>query len=97
MFINFYTFSILKNHVNDNSAPNHPNNWLSNILPPATNAGNRIDSVENSSHNTPLHNSLMSPVKPVNLLPDLPAHQSSRRLTDKEQKDCDVIGTFLTI
>lgn len=36
----------------------------------------------------------MSPVKPVNLLPDMPVIQNSRRLTDKEQKDCDVIGRF---
>lgn len=34
----------------------------------------------------------MSPTKPVNLLPDVPINPSSRRLNDKEQKDCDIIG-----
>ncbi|XP_013112642.1 dynamin-1-like protein [Stomoxys calcitrans] len=81
-----------QNHINENST--HPNNWLSNILPPAPNS-NRIESIENSTNNTPQHNSLMSPVKPVNLLPDVPAHQSARRLTDKEQKDCDVIERLI--
>ncbi|XP_065355788.1 dynamin-1-like protein [Calliphora vicina] len=83
-----------QNHVNDNSAPSHPNNWLSNILPPA-HTNNRIESIENSNQNTPLHNAMVSPIKPVNLLPDLPAHQNSRRLTDKEQKDCDVIERLI--
>ncbi|XP_061388829.1 dynamin-1-like protein [Musca vetustissima] len=81
-------------HHNDVGEQNHigENNWLSNILPPAPNA---TQSMENSNHNTPLHNSLMSPVKPVNLLPDVPANQGSRRLTDKEQKDCDVIERLI--
>ncbi|XP_005179172.1 dynamin-1-like protein [Musca domestica] len=78
-----------QNHIGENAQ--HPNNWLSNILPPAPNT----QSMENSNHNTPLHNSLMSPVKPVNLLPDVPANQGSRRLTDKEQKDCDVIERLI--
>lgn len=34
----------------------------------------------------------MSPLKPVNLLPDVPINPSARKLTEKEQKDCDVIG-----
>ncbi|XP_023296459.2 dynamin-1-like protein [Lucilia cuprina] len=83
-----------QNHVNENSTPSHPNNWLSNILPPAP-TNNRIESIENSNQNTPLHNAVVSPVKPVNLLPDLPVHQNSRRLTDKEQKDCDVIERLI--
>lgn len=55
------------------------------------------ESLENSSQNTPVHhqNNLSSPMKAVNLLPDVPAQQSSRRLTDKEQKDCDVIGMMM--
>lgn len=83
-----------QNHVNDNPTPLHPNNWLSNILPPAP-ANNRVESIENSSQNTPIHNALPSPVKPVNLLPDLPVHHNARRLTDKEQKDCDVIERLI--
>jgi len=40
---------------------------------------------------------MVSPVKPVNLLPDVPANHNPRRLTDKEQKDCDVIGGLLVL
>lgn len=36
----------------------------------------------------------MSPMKPVNLLPDVPLNHNARKLTDKEQRDCDVIGRF---
>ncbi|KAI9586387.1 dynamin-1-like protein [Glossina fuscipes] len=83
--------SIEQNHVNE--TPLHPNNWLSNILPPHQNIPR--ESMESSNQNTPIHNTSSSPVKPVNLLPDVPATQSSRRLTDKEQKDCDVIERLI--
>lgn len=73
----------LHNHVGENST------WLSNILPPA-----RTESNESSQQSTPTH-SLMSPMKPVNLLPDVPSNATSRRLTDKEQKDCDVIERLI--
>jgi dynamin 1-like protein len=66
-------------------------NWLQNILPPAKPESASADS---SSSNTPTH-SVMSPMKPVNLLPDVPINTSSRRLTDKEQKDCDVIERLI--
>lgn len=63
--------------------------WLSNILPPA-----RVESSGSSQASTPTHN-IMSPMKPVNLLPDVPINTTSRRLTDKEQKDCDVIERLI--
>lgn len=75
------------NHVGENSS------WLSNILPPAP--ATRTESTESSQSNTPTHNSVMSPMKPVNLLPDVPINTSSRRLTDKEQRDCDVIERLI--
>lgn len=70
--------------------------WLSNILPPAAPTYNNTskppnESTESSSTNTPTHGPL-TPLKPVNLLPDVPINPSSRKLTDKEQRDCDVIG-----
>jgi len=34
----------------------------------------------------------MTPQKPVNLLPEVPSQTSSRKLSDREQRDCDVIG-----
>jgi dynamin 1-like protein len=72
------------NHIAEASAGN---NWLANILPPPA----RTESVESSASNTPTH-SVLSPQKPVNLLPDVPINTNARKLTDKEQKDCDVIG-----
>lgn len=94
LFCNFekkikWFFLILpQNHVNENhhaEAQNQTASWLSNILPPA-----KSQSVESSTTNTPTH--AMSPMKPVNLLPDVPINHTSRKLTDKEQRDCDVIG-----
>lgn len=84
----------------DDSFMNHLNEaasgWLSNILPPAHQQQQqqmmgKSESTETSSSNTPTH-SVMSPLKPVNLLPDVPMNNTARRLTDKEQRDCDVIG-----
>lgn len=72
-----------QNHNGENST------WLSNILPPARN-----ESSESSQTSTPTHG-VMSPMKPVNLLPDVPINTSSRRLTDKEQRDCDVIERLI--
>ncbi|XP_045489017.1 dynamin-1-like protein isoform X4 [Pieris rapae] len=50
---------------------------------------------------SPVHNTIkmngspenrsMTPQKPVNLLPEVPSH-TSRKLSDREQHDCDVIG-----
>ncbi|XP_037710881.1 dynamin-1-like protein isoform X1 [Drosophila subpulchrella] len=81
-----------QNHVGENSTSSMASTWLSNILPPAP---TRPDSLENSASNTPVHNNMVSPVKPVNLLPDVPANHNPRRLTDKEQKDCDVIERLI--
>ncbi|XP_055858966.1 dynamin-1-like protein [Episyrphus balteatus] len=79
-----------ENHQNHNGEQHStPSNWLSNMLPPPA------QSMENSATNTPIHNMIASPVKAVNLLPDVPSHNSARRLTDKEQKDCDVIERLI--
>lgn len=64
-------------------------NWLSNILPPPN---SRSDG-ESSTASTPTH--AASPAKPVNLLPEVPVNHSSRKLSDKEQKDCDVIERLI--
>ncbi|KAL1397493.1 hypothetical protein pipiens_009719 [Culex pipiens pipiens] len=75
--------------------PSSAANWLSNILPPeATLVNEASDSVESSTTNTPTHG-VLSPLKPVNLLPDVPINNNSRKLTDKEQKDCDVIERLI--
>lgn len=84
------------NHVDEQQQKT--SGWLSNILPPAApnyNANSKtfsLDSNGSSTTNTPTHNNVMSPLKPVNLLPDVPINPTARKLTDKEQRDCDVIG-----
>ncbi|XP_055592609.1 dynamin-1-like protein [Uranotaenia lowii] len=82
-----------------NHIPNDPGNWLSNILPPSIPsmmAPSSIpsESVESSATNTPTHG-VLSPTKAVNLLPDVPINHTSRKLTDKEQRDCDVIERLI--
>ena len=38
----------------------------------------------------------MSPMKPVNLLPEIPVMDSkSRKLNDREQRDCEVIERLI--
>ncbi|XP_055385954.1 dynamin-1-like protein [Condylostylus longicornis] len=78
----------LENHVN--AAEPTQNSWLSNILPPAVDIG-----TENTTNNTPVHNIVNTPSKPINLLPDVPVNSNARKLTDKEQKDCDVIERLI--
>lgn len=41
--------------------------------------------------NGSVENKALTPQKPVNLLPEVPS-QTSRKLSDREQHDCDVIG-----
>lgn len=86
----------MTNHKNEANDDQKASGWLSNILPPAVpsyNTSPRLptESAESSNSNTPTHG-VLSPLKPVNLLPDVPINPSARRLTEKEQKDCDVIG-----
>lgn len=85
-----------RNHEQNNHDDQKASGWLSNILPPAAPVYNNSqrppsESTESSSTNTPIHGPL-TPLKPVNLLPDVPINPQARKLTDKEQKDCDVIG-----
>ncbi|KAJ6650132.1 Dynamin-1-like protein [Pseudolycoriella hygida] len=78
----------VQNHIHD--VQTATSNWLANILPPAR----TVESVENSTNNTPTHSNV-SPMKPVNLLPDVPLNNNTRKLTDKEQRDCDVIERLI--
>ncbi|XP_059617585.1 dynamin-1-like protein [Phlebotomus argentipes] len=88
-----------QNHVeNDEAAQqNHvgetQQNWLANIL--SQKEAQKTESPMASSGNTPTHTSAMSPLKPVNLLPDVPINHPARKLTDKEQKDCDIIERLI--
>lgn len=50
-------------------------------------------SAANSPQLTPQH--VQSPQKPINLLPEIPNNQTSRKLTDKEKRDCEVIERLI--
>jgi len=78
--------------------------WLSNILP--TPKGEEGSSREASPGGTPQHKAIaglvqeqdaqgaMSPLKPVNLLPEIPV-QSGRKLNEREHRDCEVIERLI--
>lgn len=48
------------------------------------------------SNGMPNPNKMLSPNKPVNLLPEEMA-LNSRKLSDREEHDCDIIGEFYTL
>ncbi|XP_013175183.1 PREDICTED: dynamin-1-like protein isoform X4 [Papilio xuthus] len=62
-----------------------------NRSPPQT-ANN--DSPTGAQFNGSLENKVLTPQKPVNLLPEVPS-QTSRKLSDREQHDCDVIEKLI--
>jgi len=77
--------------------------WLSNILPAPREEG----SVTRELSPSPQHravtqvqegegqmSAVISPVKPVNLLPEIPV-QTGRKLNDREQRDCEVIERLI--
>ncbi|XP_069693927.1 dynamin-1-like protein [Periplaneta americana] len=70
--------------------------WFTNYLPTARQE--KEASTENSPSVTPTHQNdgkgALSPQKPVNLLPEVPI-QTSRKLSEKEQRDCDVIERLI--
>ncbi|XP_065339611.1 dynamin-1-like protein [Cloeon dipterum] len=69
--------------------------WLSNIMGPPGRPESGQPSAENSPLSTPTHlPSTHSPQKPVNLLPEVPTQQS-RKLSEREQRDCDVIERLI--
>ncbi len=55
--------------------------------------GKEESSSTNSPQLTPQH--VQSPQKPINLLPEIPTNQTSRKLTDKEKRDCEVIERLI--
>ncbi|CAH2062880.1 unnamed protein product, partial [Iphiclides podalirius] len=59
-----------------------------NKSPPQT---NNSESPMGLQFNGSPENKVLTPQKPVNLLPEVP-NQTSRKLSDREQHDCDVIG-----
>jgi len=77
--------------------------WLSNILPAPREDGSVTREMSPSPQHravTQIHegegqmSGVISPVKPVNLLPEIPV-QSGRKLNDREQRDCEVIERLI--
>lgn len=70
--------------------------WFSNYLPAAR--PEKEASTESSPSVTPTHQNdvkgVLSPQKPVNLLPEVPI-QTGRKLSEREQRDCDVIERLI--
>lgn len=60
-------------------------------------SGGSVHSAESSVSSTPTHHpqNVLSPQKPVNFLPSIPATSSSRTLSEKEKRDCDVIERLI--
>ncbi|XP_045489014.1 dynamin-1-like protein isoform X1 [Pieris rapae] len=76
-------------------APSPVHNTIKQV-PAITDGHDRLPSQNSESPQTPQmngspENRSMTPQKPVNLLPEVPSH-TSRKLSDREQHDCDVIG-----
>nr|CAG4650769.1 EOG090X01UE [Simocephalus serrulatus] len=85
--------------IESNSA-SVPTNWLTNLLPVGREDMNEISSSDNTPIATPTHQvsgPLQSPFghqKPVNLLSEA-VHQPGRKLSEREQRDCEVIERLI--
>ncbi|XP_054280464.1 dynamin-1-like protein [Macrosteles quadrilineatus] len=77
-------------------------NFMPNIFPRSQENNSKDPSAENSPLSTPTHqpndtdskSAVLSPQKPINLLPEVPT-QTSRKLSEREQRDCDVIERLI--
>lgn len=74
-------------------------NWLTNLLPVGRDEFANDTSAENTPTATPTHHAASTPLqnpfghqKPVNLLSEA-VHQPERKLSEREKRDCEVIGT----
>lgn len=97
----------MMNAVHNKDAVNN-SNWFSSLIAgprPETNATSKEISRESSPNTTPTHQveqqlppqpegGILSPQKPVNLLPEVPMQQT-RKLTERESKDCDIIERLI--
>eukprot|EP00092_Neocalanus_flemingeri_P057943 GFUD01068972.1.p1 GENE.GFUD01068972.1~~GFUD01068972.1.p1 ORF type:complete len:796 (-),score=244.60 GFUD01068972.1:393-2726(-) len=76
--------------------------WLSNILPAPREEGVARDNSPSPQHRAVTQvtegdsqvANIISPIKPVNLLPAIPVQQG-RRLNEREQRDCEVIERLI--
>lgn len=68
--------------------------WVSNLIPSQNEKENHINSLPESTNAEADIRSVLSPVKPVNLLPQIPINSNSyRKLSENEEHDCEFIGS----
>nr|CAG4636807.1 EOG090X01UE [Ceriodaphnia reticulata] len=86
--------------IESHSGSATPTNWLSNLLPAGKEDIMNETSADNTPIVTPTHQApvpLQSPFghqKPVNLLSEA-VHQPGRKLSEREQRDCEVIERLI--
>ena len=86
------------------------NTWLNTILPAPKDGGDSAaqdpsvpspQQQQSSRSESPTPSvqaaaaAVATPQKPVNLLPEIPGNANSRRLSDKEHRDCEVIERLI--
>ncbi|XP_044750589.1 dynamin-1-like protein isoform X2 [Coccinella septempunctata] len=80
-------------HLNDDAT-----NWVSNLTQQNGEGQNDIDHLPNNidAIRNEAGNSVLSPVKPVNLLPSVPINSSGyRKLSENEEHDCEIIERLI--
>lgn len=75
--------------------------WVSNITSAQNGKENDINHVNNIPDNVRHEadiRSVLSPQKPVNLLPQVPINSSNyRKLSENEEHDCEIIGKNIVL
>lgn len=78
-----------------NQNDNEATTWVSKLVPSQNEKENHVNiNLENVVADNDLR-SVLSPIKPVNLLPQIPINSNSyRKLSENEEHDCEIIGMF---
>ncbi|KAM7294010.1 putative dynamin [Ixodes scapularis] len=80
------------------NAPSEALGWIGNVVGAVTAAGRGESGANTPDQASPMHHPSLaaagSPMKPVNLLPEEPT-AGSRKLSPREQRDCEVIERLI--
>lgn len=95
--------AVMEGPVGDSAArssssdrPENDVNWVSNLVSSDSSRDGAIQNHINTSPPDDDIRSVLSPVKPVNLLPQVPINSSSyRKLSDNEEHDCEIIERLI--
>lgn len=92
-----------QNRSSSNPQLNHDDatTWVSNLTSIQNGRENDMNHINNLPDSVKTDNELrnvLSPQKPVNLLPQVPINSSSyRKLSENEEHDCEIIGGWLNL